>query len=55
MLSGQWKPYMTYTFADYLAGEREMGKKMKKKFSSMHKKAGDKGIKDLLEFYASQK
>ena len=55
MLAGQWKPYMSYTFADYLAGEREMGKKMKKKFSSMHKKAGDKGIKDLLEFYASQK
>jgi sulfide dehydrogenase cytochrome subunit len=55
MLGGQWKPYLTYTFVDYLAGEREMGKKMKKKFKKMHKKAGDKGIADLLEFYASQK
>ncbi len=55
MLGGQWKPYLSYTFADYLAGKRDMGKKMKKKFKSMHKKAGDKGIADLLEFYASQK
>ena len=55
MLAGQWKPYLNYTFADYQAGEREMGKKMKKKFKSLHKKAGDKGVADLLEFYASQK
>ena len=55
MLAGQWKPYLSYTFADYQAGEREMGKKMKKKFKSLHKKAGDKGVADLIEFYASQK
>ncbi len=55
MLAGQWKPYLNYTFADYQAGEREMGKKMKKKFKSLHKKAGDKGVADLIEFYASQK
>jgi len=54
-LAGQWKPYLTYTFADYVAGERDMGKKMKKKFKKMRKKAGDKGIADLLEYYASQK
>ncbi len=55
MLAGQWKPYLSYTFADYQDGEREMGKKMKKKFKSLHKKAGDKGVADLIEFYASQK
>ncbi len=55
VLAGQWKPYLNYTFADYQAGEREMGKKMKKKFKSLHKKAGDKGVADLIEFYASQK
>lgn len=55
VLAGQWKPYLNYTFADYQAGEREMGKKMKKKFKSVHKKAGDKGVADLIEFYASQK
>jgi sulfide dehydrogenase cytochrome subunit len=55
VLAGQWKPYLNYTFADYKAGEREMGKKMKKKFKSLHKKAGDKGVADLIEFYASQK
>jgi len=54
-LAGQWKPYLTYTFADYKTGKRDMGKKMKKKYKSLHKKAGDKGIADLLEFYASQK
>ncbi len=54
MLAGQWKPYLSYTFADYQAGKREMGKKMKKKFKSLHKKAGDKGNADLLEYYASQ-
>ena len=55
VLAGQWKPYLNYTFADYQDGEREMGKKMKKKFKSLHKKAGDKGVADLIEFYASQK
>ena len=55
VLAGQWKPYLNYTFADYKAGEREMGKKMKKKFKSLRKKAGDKGVADLIEFYASQK
>jgi sulfide dehydrogenase cytochrome subunit len=55
VLAGQWKPYLNYTFADYKGGEREMGKKMKKKFKSLHKKAGDKGVADLIEFYASQK
>ena len=54
-LAGQWKPYMTYTFADYKAGKREMGKKMKKKMKSLNKKAGDKGVSDLIEYYASQK
>jgi sulfide dehydrogenase cytochrome subunit len=55
VLAGQWEPYLNYTFADYKAGDREMGKKMKKKFKSLHKKAGDKGVTDLIEFYASQK
>ena len=55
VLAGQWKPYLNYTFTDYKAGDREMGKKMKKKFKSLHKKAGDKGVADLIEFYASQK
>ena len=54
MLGGQWKPYLSYTFTDYQAGKREMGKKMGKKFNSMHDAAGDKGMADLLEFYASQ-
>ena len=54
MLAGQWKPYMMYTIADYKSGKREMGKKMSKKFKKMEKEQGDKGLNDLLEYYASQ-
>ena len=55
ILAGQWLPYLTYSMEDYMSGAREMPKKMKKKVESMHKKAGDEGIKQLLNFYASQK
>jgi sulfide dehydrogenase cytochrome subunit len=55
VLAGQWLPYMTYSFEDFMAGTREMPKKMKKKVEKMHKKEGDDGIKQLLNFYASQK
>jgi len=54
MLGGQWRPYLSFTFVDYMGDYREMGKKMKKKFKSLHKKAGDQGFTDLLEYYASQ-
>jgi sulfide dehydrogenase cytochrome subunit len=55
VLAGQWKPYLTYSFEDFMNGTRDMPKKMKKKVKKMHKKAGDEGIKQLLQFYASQK
>ncbi len=54
MLAGQWKPYMSYTMADYRSGKREMGKKMAKKMDKLEKKEGDQGFADLLEYYASQ-
>ena len=54
MLGGQWKPYMTYTMADYRSGKREMGKKMSKKMKKLEKEQGDEGFADLLEYYASQ-
>ncbi len=55
MLAGQWKPYMTYTLADYQSGKRKYGKKMGKKIKKVQKDLGDKGFADLLEYYASQK
>jgi sulfide dehydrogenase cytochrome subunit len=54
MLAGQWKPYMSYTMADYRAGKRDMGKKMRKKVEKLEKAEGDQGFADLLEYYASQ-
>jgi sulfide dehydrogenase cytochrome subunit len=55
ILAGQWMPYLNYTIADFLNGSREMPKKMKKKMDAMHKKTGDKGIQELINFYGSQK
>ncbi|MCW8962175.1 MAG: c-type cytochrome [Gammaproteobacteria bacterium] len=54
-LAGQHKLYLQYTLSDFMDGSREPSKKMKKKLMSMHKKAGDKGLADLVEYYASQK
>jgi sulfide dehydrogenase cytochrome subunit len=54
-LAGQHKLYLQYTLSDFMDGGREPGKKMKKKLMSMHKKAGDQGLADLVEYYASQK
>jgi len=54
-LAGQHKLYLKYTMNDFMDGGREPGKKMKKKLMKMHKKAGDKGLADLVEYYASQK
>jgi cytochrome subunit of sulfide dehydrogenase len=55
VLAGQWLPYLTYSMEDFLAGSREMPKKMKSKVEDMHKKGGDEAIKQVLNFYASQK
>jgi len=54
-LGGQWKLYTQYSLEDFMSGKREMTKKMKKKLKKMHKKAGDKGIAEVIEYYASQK
>jgi sulfide dehydrogenase cytochrome subunit len=54
IIAGQWKPYLTYTFQDFQSGSREMPKKMKKAMKKMHKKAGDEGVTQLIEYYASQ-
>jgi len=54
-LAGQHKLYLQYTLTDFTSGGREPGKKMKKKLDKMLKKTGDKGLADLVEFYASQK
>ena len=55
ILGGQWKPYLKYTLADFMSGDREMEKKMAKKLKELHKKEGDAGIEELLNYYASQR
>ncbi len=54
LLAGQWKPYLKYTMADFMSGGRDIPKKMKRKLDKMHNKAGDAGVAELLEYYASQ-
>ncbi len=53
-LAGQWLPYLQYTMADYVSGRREMTKKMKKKVRKLMDAHGEKGLRAVLHFYASQ-
>ncbi len=53
-LAGQWRPYLDFTMQDFLSGEREMPKKMKKKLMSLHEKEGAEGIEKLLHFYSRE-
>jgi cytochrome subunit of sulfide dehydrogenase len=52
ILLGQLTPYLSFTLADFKAGDREMAKKMKKKVNALIKKEGDAGFNALLNFYA---
>jgi sulfide dehydrogenase cytochrome subunit len=54
VLAGQWTPYLSWTMDDYLAGDREMTKKMKKKVDQLVSKEGDAGLQALYNYYASQ-
>ncbi len=53
-LAGQWTTYLNWSLADFKAGERDAGKKMKKKLKKLVEKEGAKGISALLNYYASQ-
>lgn len=54
VLAGQWLPYVKWTMADYLAGDREATKKMKKKIQELSEDHSDAGWEALYNFYASQ-
>ena len=53
LLAGQWTPYLHFTLADYLEGQRKMPKKMRTKLRELHEAHGMAGIESLLAFYAS--
>ena len=55
ILAGQWSPYVRYTMDDFLSGNREMPKKMKKKVKKLQDKAGKEGMEQLYNFYSSAK
>lgn len=53
-LAGQWTHYLRSTMKDYIAGKREMTKKMKKRVMKLHTKNGDAAFDNLMHYYASQ-
>lgn len=52
-LSGQWGPYLQYSLADFLSGDREMPKKMRIKVEKLLEDHGEESTADLLQFYAT--
>ncbi len=50
ILAGQWRGYLTHQFELIASGERDVPKKMRKKF----KKLKDGDVEKLIEFYISQ-
>ena len=53
-LGGQWVLYTKYSLEDVMEGNRDTGKKMRKKVKKAHKKYGDDMVPALLDYYASQ-
>lgn len=52
VLKGQWKPYLDAQMTAFMAGDRDMGKKMAKKMKALHKAEGDDGLKAVIEYYS---
>jgi sulfide dehydrogenase cytochrome subunit len=50
ILAGQWLPYLEYAMEDFIAGDRDMPKKMKKEVD----KLSDDELQAVLAFFASQ-
>jgi sulfide dehydrogenase cytochrome subunit len=55
ILAGQWLPYLKNTLSDFMAGYRDMSRKMKRKTDELKEKHGDEGFELLMNFYASRK
>lgn len=52
-LAGQWMPYLRYTMEDFIAGDRDYPRKMKRKVDGAIAAHGDRAMPALLHFYAS--
>jgi len=55
VLAGQPMPYLDYTIADFLSGDRPMEKRKKQKMDQLIKDAGEKGFHSVVQFYGSQR
>jgi sulfide dehydrogenase cytochrome subunit len=55
LFAGQRMPYLQYSLADFLSGNRDMPKKMEKYLLKMIKEQGKESLDDLVHFYGSQK
>lgn len=55
MLAGQWTPYLRQAIQDYLDNKRRVNPMMITKLNALKKEAGDEGIEQILNYYASIK
>lgn len=54
ILAGQWVPYLRQAIQDYLDKKRRVNPMMITKLEKLKKAAGDDGIEQLLNYYASE-
>jgi len=55
ILAGQWMPYLTQALKDYLDGKRRAPPMMITKLKALKQDAGDDGIEQVVNYYASVK
>lgn len=55
VLAGQWIPYLEFTMLDFINGDRDQPKKMRKQMKEAYEAHGDKATAELIQFYANQK
>lgn len=55
VLAGQWMPYLKQAIKDYLDNKRRVAPMMITKLKALKQEAGEEGIDNLVNFYASVK
>jgi sulfide dehydrogenase cytochrome subunit len=53
-LAGQWMPYLYYSMADFLSGNRDYPRNMKRKVDAAIEANGDHAMAELIHYYSSQ-
>lgn len=54
ILANQKIPYLKYILDDVLNGKHEVSIKMTNKLKALHRKSGEQGLQQIIQFYASQ-